>query len=106
MRKEALFDGNRLKVSHSAFAVLIAEHDELRALSAFDAFDLLTAAGKDQAGNIFVPAPVDKGERCGDNEKHQRKARADAPGSSENRSKYWQPERSVSLRRAPGRSKA
>ena len=36
-------DRNRLKVPHSAFAVLIAEHDELRSLSAVDAFDLLTA---------------------------------------------------------------
>ena len=34
---------NRLKVPHSALAVLIAEYDELRALSAVDAFDLLTA---------------------------------------------------------------
>ena len=46
VQKAALFDGNRLKVSHSTFAVLIAEHDELRALSAFDSLDLLAAIGQ------------------------------------------------------------
>ena len=42
-RSYILFDRNRLKIPHSALAVLIAEHDELRSLSAVDAFDLLTA---------------------------------------------------------------